>query len=134
MLTGDCLMFNESEYQMMWMIYLAAAACAWLVWWKMTSWIPLWYVREPLWLIMAILLFTPVRVDPMESWMAPATMIFLLDTVLDTGDNEARMLGDLALAMGLALLLYLLIAAGRAGWKHWRQQETAHAKGHYKAP
>ncbi|MFT6466577.1 MAG: hypothetical protein ACJARL_003409 [Halopseudomonas sp.] len=134
MLTGDCLMFNESEYQMMWMIYLAAAACAWLVWWKMTSWIPLWYVREPLWLIMAILLFTPVRVDPMESWMAPATMIFLLDTVLDTGDNEARMLGDLALAMGLALLLYLLIAAGRAGWRHWRQQETAHAKGHYKAP
>lgn len=134
MLTGDCLMFNESEYQMMWMIYLAAAACAWLVWWKMTSWIPLWYVREPLWLIMAILLFTPVRVDPMESWMAPATMIFLLDTVLDTGDNEARMLGDLALAMGLGLLLYLLIAAGRAGWKHWRQQETAHAKGHYKAP
>lgn len=133
MLTGDCLMFNESEYQMMWMIYVAAAACAWLVWWKMTSWIPLWYVREPLWLIMAILLFTPVRVDPMESWMAPATMIFLLDTVLDTGDNEARMLGDLALAMGLALLLYLLIAAGRAGWKHWRQQETAHAKGHYKA-
>jgi hypothetical protein len=134
LLTGDCLMFNESEYQMMWMIYLAAAACAWLVWWKMTSWIPLWYVREPLWLIMAILLFTPVRVDPMESWMAPATMIFLLDTVLDTGDNEARMLGDLALAMGLALLLYLLIAAGRAGWRHWRQQETAHAKGHYKAP
>ncbi|PCD00735.1 MFS transporter [Halopseudomonas pelagia] len=127
-------MFNESEYQTMWMIYLAAAACAWLVWWKMTSWIPFWYVREPLWLIMAILLFTPVRVDPMESWMAPATMIFLLDTVLDTGDNEARMLGDLALAMGLALLLYLLIAAGRAGWKHWRQQETAHAKGHYKAP
>lgn len=125
-------MFNESEYQTMWMIYLAAAGCAWLVWWKITSWIPLWYVREPLWLIAAVLLFTPVRVDPMESWLAPASMIYLLDTVLDTGDNEARMLGDLALAMGIALLAYLLFAAGRAGWKHWRKQEVARAPGHYK--
>ncbi|MFO7704134.1 MAG: MFS transporter [Halopseudomonas sp.] len=125
-------MFNESEYQMMWMIYLAAAGCAWLVWWKMTSWIPLWYVREPLWLIVAVLLFTPVRVDPMEVWLAPASMIYLLDTVLDTGDNEARVLGDLALAMGVALLVYLLFAAGRAGWKHWRKQEVARAPGHYK--
>ena len=99
----------------------------------MTSWIPLWYVREPLWLVVAVLLLTPVRVDPAEPWLAPATMIFLLDTVLDTGDNEARMLGDLALAMGIALLAYLIFAAGRAGFKHWRKQEAVHAKGHYKS-
>lgn len=126
-------MFNESEYQMTWMIYLAAAAGAWLVWWKITSWIRLWYVREPLWLVAAVLLFTPVRVDPTEVWLAPATMIFLLDSVLDTGDNEARMLGDLALATGIAALVYILFAASRAGWKHWRKQETVHAKGHYKS-
>ncbi|WP_152486863.1 MFS transporter [Halopseudomonas pelagia] len=125
-------MFNEPEYQIMWMIYLAAAGCAWLVWWKMTSWIPLWYVREPLWLVVAVLLFTPVRVVPTEVWLAPATMIFLLDTVLDTGDNEARVLGELALAMGIAVLGYFAFAAGRAGWKHWRKQQTVHAKGHYK--
>lgn len=124
-------MFNESEYQIMWMVYLAAAGCAWLVWWKMTNWIPLWYVREPLWLVVAVLLLTPARVDPTESLLAPATMIFLLDTVLNTGENEARMLGDLTLATGIAVLLYLAFAASRAGWKHWRKHEVVHTKGHY---
>lgn len=131
-MTGERLMFNESEYQMMWMIYLAAAGGCWLVWWKMTSWIRWWFVREPLWVIMAVLLFTPVQVDPTESWKAPATMIFLLDSILNTGDNQARMLGELSLMLGLAALGYLVFAACRAGWQYWRKQESAHAKGHYK--
>lgn len=122
-------MFNESEYEMVWLVYLAAAACAWLVWWKMASWISWWFVREPLWVAMAVLLFTPVRVDPMQSVQAPATIILLLDAVLDTGENQARMLGDLSLMMGVALAAYILFAVLRAAWIRWRPIETRYARG-----
>ncbi|MFN3579460.1 MAG: MFS transporter [Pseudomonas sp.] len=129
-------MFNESEYQLTWMVYLGAAVCAWLVWWKMTAWIRWWFVREPLWLVMAVILFTPVRVDPMEPWLAPASIIWLLDTVLNTGDNQARMLGDLALALGVAVVAYLVFVGLRFAWWHWREREPVEArgrpKGHYR--
>lgn len=124
-------MFNESEYETIWLVYLAAAACAWLVWWKMTSYIAWWFVREPLWVAMAVLLFTPVRVDPMESAQAPATIILLLDAVLDTGENQARMLGDLSLVMGLALVAYVIFALLRTAWIRWRPIETRYARGQH---
>ncbi|MBL4609579.1 MAG: hypothetical protein ACRBBM_10775 [Pseudomonadaceae bacterium] len=124
-------MFNETEYETVWLVYLAAAACGWLVWWKMTSFIGWWFVREPLWVAMAVLLFTPVRVDPMEPAQAPATIILLLDAILDTGDNEARMLGDLSLVMGLAMLAYIIFALLRAAWIRWRPVETRYARGQH---
>lgn len=122
-------MFNESEYQTVWLVYLAAAACGWLVWWKMTSWIAWWFVREPLWVAMAVLLFTPVRVDQMEPAQAPATIILLLDAILDTGDNEARILGDLSLVMGGAMLAYIVFALLRAAWIRWQPVETRYVRG-----
>ncbi|GGD08407.1 MFS transporter [Halopseudomonas salina] len=124
-------MFNESEYETVWLVYLAAAACGWLVWWKMTSWIAWWFVREPLWVAMAVLLFTPVKVDPMGSAQAPGIIILLLDGILDTGDNEARMLGDISLVMGVALAVYIVFALLRAAWIRWRPVETRYARGQH---
>jgi hypothetical protein len=130
-MTVPCPMFNESEYEMVWMVYLAAAACGWLVWWKITSFIPWWFIREPLWLMMAVLLFTPVRVAPMEVAQAPATIILLFDTVLGSGDDQARMLGDLSLVMGLVLGAYIVFALLRAAWIQWRPIETKYARGQH---
>ncbi len=113
-------MFSESEYQTVWMIYLAAAVCGWLVWWQMTRWIGWWFVREPLLVVMAVLLFTPAQVDPMERWLAPAFIVWLSDMILKTGDNAARMLGDLSLAMAVALVAYTGFACLRAAFRHWR--------------
>ncbi|WP_373186724.1 hypothetical protein [Halopseudomonas sp.] len=124
-------MFNESEYETVWLVYLAAAACGWLVWWKMTSWIAWWFVREPLWVAMAVLLFTPVKVDQMEPAQAPATIILLLDAILDTGDNEARILGDLSLVMGVAMLAYIAFALLRTAWIRWKPVETRYARGQH---
>ncbi|WP_339842927.1 MFS transporter [uncultured Halopseudomonas sp.] len=124
-------MFNESEYETVWLVYLAAAACGWLVWWKMTSWIAWWFVREPLWVMMAVLLFTPVKVDPMGTTQAPGTIILLLDAILNTGENEARMLGDLSLVMGVALAIYIVFALLRAAWIRWRPIETRYARGQH---
>lgn len=115
-------MFNEQEYQIVWMIYLAAAAAGLLVWWRMTRWIGWWFVREPLVVAMAVLLFTPAKVQPLQPEMAPAFIVWLLDTLFDTGDNQARMLGDLSLAMVIALVAYSGLACLRAAWQSWRAQ------------
>lgn len=113
-------MFNESEYQTVWMIYLAAAACCWLVWTQLTRWIGWWFVREPLWLVMAVILFTPSRVEPLEPWLAPASIGLALDVLLDTGDMASKLLGDLALAMALATLAYIGFVCLRLVWRYWR--------------
>lgn len=120
-------MFNESEYQTVWIIYLVAAACAWLVWWQITRWIKWWFVREPLWVIAAVLLFVPSRVDPAEPWLAPAFFIWLLDTLFDTGDNSGRMLGNLSLALTIAGIGYIALVLLRTGWRHWRGRSTKSA-------
>ncbi|UAW99762.1 MFS transporter [Halopseudomonas nanhaiensis] len=128
-------MFNEQEYQIVWIVYLAAAAGGLLVWWRMTRWIGWWFVREPLVIAMAVLLFTPAEVEPMQPEMAPAFIVWLLDTLFDTGSNQARMLGDLSLTLVIALLAYVGLACLRAAWQHWRgrtgdaDQEPSQASG-----
>ncbi len=121
-------MFSEVEYQTVWMIYLAAAVCGWLVWWRMTRLIGWWFIREPLQVIMAVLLFTPAQVDPLVPWLAPAFMIWLSDMLLNTGDNAGRMLGDLTLTMVVALVAYVGFACLSAAWRHWRGGQGASAR------
>lgn len=113
-------MFNEAEYQTVWMVYLAAAVCCWLVWTQLTRWIGWWFVREPLWLVMAVLLFTPAPVKPLEPWLAPAAISWLLDVLLGTGADSSALLGQLALSMTLATLAYIGFVLLRLGWRHWR--------------
>ncbi|SDT98084.1 hypothetical protein [Halopseudomonas salegens] len=117
-------MFNEAEYQLIWSVYLVAALLGWLVWWQMTRWISWWFVREPLWVMMAVVLFTPVRADPEQAWMAPGSIILALDTLLDTGENQARVLGEMSLVLALALVAWGGFVCVRTGWRMWRQQQA----------
>ena len=116
-------MFNESEYQTVWLVYLAAATGCWLVWWKLAGLIKWWFIREPLWIVMAVLLFTPTEAEVGAPWQAPAFLIYLLDTVLSTGENQARMLGELSLVMALAFAVYIFFVGLRALYHHWRKQD-----------
>ncbi len=123
-------MFNEAEYQTLWMVYLAAAACCWLVWTQLTRWIGWWFVREPLWVIMAVILFTPAQVDPLKPELAPAAIGWLLDFVLGSGGDTGVLLSQLVAvaagagddAGGTGLCRLCLSAAGLAlpAWQ-WRQ-------------
>jgi len=115
-------MFNESEYQTVWLIYLAAAAVGWLVWWKMTRWIGWWFVREPLQLLMAVLLFTPAAVEQLKAEQAPAAIIWVLDTLFGTGDNQGRMLAELALVASIVMAAWVAFACLRLAWRQWRRQ------------
>ena len=116
-------MFNEAEYQTVWMVYLAAAVCCWLVWTQLTRWIGWWFVREPLWLVMAVILFTPAQIDPLEPGLAPAAIGWLLDTVLGEGSNTGPLLAQLALVMALAALAYIGFVCLRLGWRYWRNSD-----------
>ncbi|PRB82174.1 MFS transporter [Pseudomonas sp. MYb185] len=120
-------MFNEAEYQTVWMIYLAAAACCWLVWTQLTRWVGWWFIREPLWLVMAVILFTPAQIDPLEPWLAPAVIGLALDTLLGSGENAGKLLGELVLVMALAALAYIGFACLRLGWRHWRSGRSSSA-------
>src|SRR5690606_3862218 len=75
--TGQRSMF-ENDYLLAWAIYAIAALGLLLVWVRITRWMWRW-LREPLWLAVAILLFTPTLVDPARDMLAPAIAIAALD-------------------------------------------------------
>lgn len=120
-------MFNEVEYQTVWMIYLAAAACCWLVWTQLTRWIRWWFIREPMWLVMAVILFTPAPIDPSKPELAPAAIGWILDAALKTGGDTGPLLSQLALVMTLAALAYISFACLRQGWRYWRSNGSSSA-------
>ena len=61
-----------------WALYgLAALGCL-LFWFRVTRWMWRW-LREPLRLIAAVLLFTPTIVDPAKELFAPAVAITAMD-------------------------------------------------------
>src|SRR5690606_13162883 len=84
-----------------------------------------WFIREPLWILMAVILFTPSRVNPMEPWQAPAFIGWLLETLLGTGGDTAALLAQLALVGSLAMVAYRGFVCLRLGWRHWRGGRTA---------
>ena len=68
----------ENEYVLVWAAYAVAALGCLLVWCRLTSW--MWrYLREPLRVIVAVLLFAPTIVDPGRELFAPAIAVTALD-------------------------------------------------------
>src|SRR5690606_41686971 len=78
---------------------------------------------------MAVILFTPSRVNPMEHWQAPAFIGWLLETLLGTGGDTAALLAQLALVGSLAMVGYLGFVCLRLGWRHWRGGRTGARSG-----
>ena len=120
-------MMNENDYLLAWAAYgLAALGCL-LVWLRLTGW--MWrYVREPLRVLVAVLLFTPTIVDAERELFAPAIAITAMDLLLKVGNNAWRAVADLALYGLIAFALYLLFVAIRWPIEHWwqgRQTDTA---------
>ncbi|MFC3607048.1 MFS transporter [Stutzerimonas tarimensis] len=109
----------ENDYALAWSLYLLGALLGLTVWFKMTGWMWRW-LREPLQVLMAVLLFTPTLVDPERNLMAPALAIVALDLVFGVGQELWRAVSDLVLyaLVGLALYAVLVIARwllGRRG-------------------
>ena len=109
---------SENDYLLAWGAYLIAAFGCLLVWFRLTGW--MWrYLREPLRVLMTVLLFTPTIVDPAKEQFAPAVAISAMDLLLDVGNNVWRAVADLAMYSLIALALYLLFVAIRWPLVRW---------------
>jgi hypothetical protein len=104
---------NEQDYLLAWGAYAIAALGCLLVWWRLTGW--LWrYLREPLRLVMAVLLATPTIVDAGREQFAPAVAIVALDSLFKVGNSQLRALADLLMYGAIAAVLYLIFVCLRA--------------------
>ncbi|AXA23985.1 MULTISPECIES: hypothetical protein [Pseudomonas] len=102
----------EQDYTLAWGLYAVAALGCLLVAFKLTGWMWRW-LREPLRVIVAVLLFTPTIVDPVKDSFAPAVAITALDLAFKVGNNAWRAASDLAMYGMIAFGLYLLFVLVR---------------------
>ena len=109
-LTTDVM--TENDYLIAWGLYAFAALGCLLVWFLMTGW--MWrYLKEPLRVIGAVLLFTPTIVDPAKELMAPAVAVTALDLLFKVGSNVWSAIIDLATYGMFALIAYLVFVLVR---------------------
>ncbi|MBT2374307.1 MFS transporter [Pseudomonas fluorescens] len=113
---------TENDYLTAWGLYAFAALGCLLVWFAMTRWMWRW-LREPLRLLMAVLLLSPTIVDPVKTQFAPAVAITALDLLLKVGNNAWRAISDLVMYAMIAFGVYLVIALIR-----WSIERAAKAR------
>lgn len=119
---------TENDYTIAWGLYAFAALGCLLVWFLMTRW--MWrYLREPLLVIVGVLLFTPTMIDATKEVYAPAVAITALDLLFKVGSNVWNALSDLAMYGMIALCVYVLFALIRwpleKSWKARHPQTPA---------
>jgi branched-subunit amino acid ABC-type transport system permease component len=120
---------NEHDYQLVLALYGAAALGCLLVGWRITRWMWRW-LREPLRVLMAVLLLAPTLVDPAKEQFAPSVAITALDLLFQVGNNAWRAVADLSMYALLAFAAYLLFALIRWPFLNMakkRQQQRAAA-------
>ncbi|MCY1294944.1 hypothetical protein D9M68_403430 [compost metagenome] len=117
----------ENEYVLVWAAYAVAALGCLLVWCRLTSW--MWrYLREPLRVIVAVLLFAPTIVDPGKELFAPAIAVTALDLLFKVGNNAWHAVADLAIYGIIGFAVYLIFCFLR--WpleRWWKGRQTAQA-------
>ena len=118
---------TENDYLIAWGLYAFAALGCLLVWWRMTRWIWRW-LREPLQLLMAVLLFSPTIVDPVKDKIAPALAITALDLLFKVGNNAWRAISDLFMYTMIVFAVYIVIVLIR-----WPMERAANARRERKA-
>jgi hypothetical protein len=118
---------TDNDYLIAWGLYAFAALGCLLVWFKLTGW--MWrYLREPLRVIGAVLLFCPTIVDPTKEIYAPALAISFLDLGLKVGNNVWRAALDLSTYGAIALGVYVIFALIRLPFLRKKKARQAHAE------
>ncbi len=116
-------MLTAENYHMAWLIYGLCSLALLLVFARLIWAIPNMAVKLWLLAIAACLLYTPVPADPSLPYLAPATLVFLLEVMFIEGEKGTRVLPVLTGALvGLFIVLTLLNAAwfiwGRRWWQN----------------
>ncbi|KJK06169.1 MULTISPECIES: hypothetical protein [Pseudomonas] len=113
---------TENDYLLAWGLYALAALGCLAVGFRLTRWMWRW-LREPLRVVMAVLLLTPTIIDPVKDKLAPAIAIVALDLLFKVGNNALRAAADLAMYGMIAFALYGLFVLVR-----WPLQKRARAR------
>ena len=104
---------TEQEYLIAWAVYAIAALLLLVVSFKATGWLWRW-LREPIRLVVAVLLVTPALVDAEHGLYAPAIAVTVLDLVFKVGNSAWSAVANLAAAGTIGVVLYNLEEAGLA--------------------
>ncbi len=115
-------MAGETNYALIWFIYLASGAVFYLIFWKFSSLsgrFPAWLLRT----VLAVLIFTPVLPQSENQVAAPALMAVALDSIAAGPGAAARALAALTMGMVLGcttsfgLFLVLRLRRGKSRWE-----------------
>lgn len=113
---------TENDYLLAWGLYALAALGCLAVGFRLTRWMWRW-LREPLRVLMAVLLLTPTIIDPVKEKFAPAVAITALDLLFKVGNNVLRAAADLAMYGMIAFALYGVFVVVR-----WPLEKRAKAR------
>ncbi|WP_136477697.1 MFS transporter [Pseudomonas sp. DG56-2] len=113
---------TENDYLLAWGLYALAALGCLAVGFRLTRWMWRW-LREPLRVLMAVLLLTPTIIDPVKEKFAPAIAITALDLLFKVGNNVLRAAADLAMYGMIAFALYGVFVVVR-----WPLEKRARAR------
>ena len=116
---------TENDYQLAWAAYGVAALGCLLVWCKMTGWMWRW-LREPLRLLMAVLLLTPSVVDSARDLYAPAVAMTALDLLFQSS-NPLRIVAEMAAYGTIVFAIYLLFVFLRWPIENWFKSRQSSA-------
>ncbi len=103
---------TEQEYLIAWAVYGVAALLLLVASFKATGWLWRW-LREPLRLVVAVLLVTPALVDAEHGLYAPAIAVTVLDLVFKVGNSAWSAVANLAAAGTIGVVLYLIFVLCR---------------------
>ncbi len=113
---------TENDYQLAWGIYAVSALGCLLAWFYFTGW--MWrYLREPLRVVAAVILFTPTVVDPARDFYAPAIAMTVMDLLFKVSNDAWRSVADLVIYGAMVFAVYLVFVLLR--WLLIRNKRSA---------
>lgn len=98
-------MLTESEYLIAWGVYMLAVIGLGAVWWRLTRFIGFIWLQSILRFVYFPLFVTPAMVIDGSVRLAPASMIWLLESTIVEADNLDRVYPPLFVAVAASLIL-----------------------------
>lgn len=98
-------MLTDNEYLVAWGVYLVAVIGLGVVWWQVTRAIGVRWLQNIFRVLYFALLVTPALVVDGSVRMAPAAMIWILESTIVEADDISRVYAPLGVAVTVSLLL-----------------------------
>lgn len=111
-------MFTPEEYMKAWLMYLAGAVLMIACWWYLTHFMRWRELKQLSRIAVVVLLVVPWFTDANGSYLAPAIIIALVDSLTHGGEAFWR--------AGTPLLIALIVSfALSLGWTVWRWRQNS---------